>query len=648
MAAAVETDSATETGGRRKVEEAGALSAAAAVAALYAVTHPFDGIAGDSKIYMGRALADLDPGGVGRDLMFRLDQQSGFSVFPKIAAWLVAHTSLSAAAMLLVAASSILWFSAGVVLTGQVARDRVWSRAAIAFVAPAFYGGFSILRYAEPLAEPRPFAEAFVVFAIAAYLAERRLTALALLVLAALFHPLMAAAGVGVLYFCLCAEDRRWIAVAITGLIVVSIGAVVGAPVVARLGVIVDPDWFRFLEDRNAYLLPRLWPATAFVLPAVQALTLLLGAAYAGAAVRRVLVSTLAVGLVGLAVAWFVSDIAHDLLLLQLQTWRMWWLAGFASALALGLCALRLGAGSPREKIALALLVLSWTFSDSWGAVALAALAFVVARATLRLRLDVTDRVARLALIGACCAVVAPAAMNLTQLVELVRGEPGYAPGVLDHLNLAAGDVLLLVCVLLAAFGAPRALARLPRGLVAAFSVIALLGAGVLWNDANSYEAALDKGVRQVDLDRLIGADGDVLWIDATIEPWAWLGRPSWNSYIQAAGSVFSRELAMTYLERARFLIDDGLGDATLVARYANRQRVWHRPLTPRNVATLCARADAPAAILAAVAVDATLDPALKAHIWTPPAVRVESVGGGEKEAGRIERYAVVRCADHR
>jgi hypothetical protein len=38
-----------------------------ALAAIFLMTHAYGGIAGDSKIYMGRALADLDPSGVGRD-----------------------------------------------------------------------------------------------------------------------------------------------------------------------------------------------------------------------------------------------------------------------------------------------------------------------------------------------------------------------------------------------------------------------------------------------------------------------------------------------------------------------------------------------------------------------------------------------------
>ena len=71
------------------------LGAAIAVAAF--LNHPFGGITGDAKIYIGRALADIDPDNVGRDLMFRLDGQSGFTVFRPLARWLVAHLGLETA-----------------------------------------------------------------------------------------------------------------------------------------------------------------------------------------------------------------------------------------------------------------------------------------------------------------------------------------------------------------------------------------------------------------------------------------------------------------------------------------------------------------------------------------------------------------------
>jgi hypothetical protein len=47
---------------------------------VFALGRPYRGIFQDPQIYIGRAVADLDPSGVGRNLMFLHDGQFGFSL----------------------------------------------------------------------------------------------------------------------------------------------------------------------------------------------------------------------------------------------------------------------------------------------------------------------------------------------------------------------------------------------------------------------------------------------------------------------------------------------------------------------------------------------------------------------------------------
>ena len=389
-----------------------------ALAALFAITHPFSGLTGDSQIYMGRALADVDSAGVGRDLMFRLDGQSRFTIFPPIAAWLVARMSVLQAAMLIVAAASALWLCAAILLVRRAAPARVWACAAVLVLAPAAYGGFNLLRHAEALAEPRPFAEAFVILSIAAWLGDRRLVACAALAVAILFHPVMALAGVATIGLCLCIEDRHWL------------------------------------------------------------------------------------------------------------------LAVFAVAVAL------------------------------------------------------------------------------------------------------------------AAFGPSARLATAPRAIAISATVALAALAAFLWNDASSYDRALGRSAHQADLERLTpDSSGDVLWLHASLELWIWLGRPNWSADLQGAGAVFSREIAMTYRDRAQAQIDVGLRDETMIRRIPYNPRTLHPALTKEVVAAICARPDGPAYIVAPVARDTPVDPALNAALWTPPAARVEPLIGDDGiRFERIDAYAVVAC----
>src|SRR6516165_9919177 len=65
---------------------------------VFLLSRPYPGIVQDAYIYMGRALADLDPDGVGRDLMFVHDGQFGFSLFRYMSKAMVAMTGLASAA----------------------------------------------------------------------------------------------------------------------------------------------------------------------------------------------------------------------------------------------------------------------------------------------------------------------------------------------------------------------------------------------------------------------------------------------------------------------------------------------------------------------------------------------------------------------
>lgn len=617
-----------------------------ALVALYALTHPFAGFTGDAQIYMGRALADLDPTGVGTDVMFRLDGQSRFSIFPALAAWLVAHMPPIDAAMLLVGASGALWCAAAVALARAAAPSRPLAVAAVLVLAPTFYGGFNLLRYAEGLAIPRPFAEAFVLFALAAFVANRRLVAMLCLAVAAAFHPIMALAGVATVALCLCMEDRRWL-IAAAALVAAMLAATfAGAPFLDRLRTVIDAEWLDLLKSRNAYLFPHLWPASAWALPAVQAITILVAVRRASPALRRLLLASLIVGAAGVVVALLAGLYEPVLLVMQAQLWRMWWLTAAMAALALGLCALNLGACSARERLSLALLALAWALAQEAGLYAplVAALAFALDRLS---GLKISDEIGRAFWLGAGVAVIAPLAVDLPSL-QLFGGlfQPDFAPAMMPLVLKFAGPPLLFGAVALAAFGLPDALAARVWALGAATAALAAV-AGMFWNDASSFDRKIGGGGRQADLERMMpDRAGDVLWLYGSLEPALWLGRPSWSADMQGAGAVFSRELAMTYRDRARAQIDAGLRDETIIKRVPYRPKTFHPAVTRESVAAICGRKDGPASIVAPVSESAALDPALKAKIWTPPAVRVEMLFKGDGvEFPRLDRYAIVGCA---
>jgi hypothetical protein len=77
------------------------------VLGFFLLSRPYLGIVQDAYVYMGRALADLDPGGVGRDLMFVHDGQFGFTLFRFVAKAMAKSFGLAITAKTLAAMAAL-------------------------------------------------------------------------------------------------------------------------------------------------------------------------------------------------------------------------------------------------------------------------------------------------------------------------------------------------------------------------------------------------------------------------------------------------------------------------------------------------------------------------------------------------------------
>ena len=91
-------------------------------AALWALSHPYAGIIHDGRIYIGRVMADLDPAGIGHDMMFVHDGQFGFSLFPFLIHGLVAHLGPGAAARIVSGLGCLCSFAAATILAMQLIK----------------------------------------------------------------------------------------------------------------------------------------------------------------------------------------------------------------------------------------------------------------------------------------------------------------------------------------------------------------------------------------------------------------------------------------------------------------------------------------------------------------------------------------------
>jgi hypothetical protein len=634
--------------------------AALGVLALFLLARPYSGILHDARLYVGYALAALHPGYLAEDMVLAEKGQSGFTVFPALLVFVVEMFGSSLGAKLVSLAALVLWLGAAAALVMTLSQGRTrWVMLIFVAVLPAHYACYEVFSYAEAMAVPRPFAEAFVLLALALLVAGRKLAALAPLAVAVLFHPIMALPGLAVWYWLTFFDAQERVARPVVGAVVglvalagLTLAALLGVAVADRLFTVVDPIWRDILMTRSPYLFMSAWPLTDWSRLIVQAVTLAIAASLVTGRARSMFIAVAAVALGGVLVSLLFGDVLGSLLVLQVQPWRATWLLAVFAAAGLGLCAVGLWRQGAPARTTLAVLVLAWIESDvPLPALAAAALALTL---TYLPRRPATDyrHVALVAwgVAGACAVLYL--GMHLYAFALLVSDLPGRGGG----LELA-GDLNLLAipaCLLAVLWANARSDSWIFAA-VAGLSLALMFAAMLVWDDRTNWAVATDRFGPDPALAEIVAArPGEVLWIGGGFATWSQAARPNWASRLQGASNVFSRPLALVWDERSRRLAGLGMVNQRLLAPFNGQERMSNEELSLRNLTDaslerLCAAKDAPAWVV--VPASAVGDGQITTTRWSPsswtaPGRNPSFAWDGEHITWtETQDYAVIPCA---
>ena len=607
--------------------------------------HPLGGVSGDGRIYMGRALADLDPAGVGRDLMFTLDGQSAFSVFRILASFLQgALSGAERAAAVISILDLAIWSVAVAVLVRAIVPGRAWIVAlAAALVLPRIYAPWHLIGAGESLAEPRPLAEAGVLLAMAALYRGRPWLCLCALAIAALVHPIMALPGFGVLLVVLGRKDRRWFfAAALCGAAVVVAG-LLGAPLASRLMATFDPAWRAILVARNPYLFLGLWPIDSLTPLVVRAATIALALAWLDAPARRIVMAACCVAALGIVATLVLGDRLFDVLVVQLQLWRALWLPTVLSTIAAGICLAHLPSRGAEGRVALALLAVAWITIDDTTIAPIAAVAAICAFLVMP-RLSRPLAPSLVLGVWICCAIVAGAVLwqEATAARLLIKMVPAGVPvtwQTLCSMNLPAWPILALTF----------AWWRWPDRAATRIGSFAALGVGLvlllsIW-DSRPRPLGASTTMKPDLVAMLDSRKGEVLWTEGD-QAWYWLGRANWNAQIQGSSIVFSREQALLWTRRAQAVVEAGLATDYLLAPWRSPMPLAAPHLDPVRIKTFCAGDDRPVWIVAPLDADTVIADTLGARVWSLPYARGKLLASGDALRWQpLDRYALIPCA---
>lgn len=611
------------------------------VVGLFLLARPYQGIVHDSFLYVGRAMANLDPRGLGLDISFATDGQSAYSLYPRALTFLTERFGPGSAAMVMTAIGLTLWLVAIASLVRSIVPKHA-RIAVLAFVviAPGYYDCFEVFQFGEPFAVPRNIGEAGTLLGVAALASRRRWLGLALMLSAALVHPIMAAPGLAVWLVLQCVADRRWSMVAAGLAAIVLAAAALGMPVAERLLATYDPAW-RMAVDIDAYLFPSRWPMTGWQRLAVNVATVALGIRFLRGPCRPILAAILGVGLAGVFATWLAGDMAGIVLVVQAQPWRALWLVALAAALVLPLVARDLWLQGPAGRAALAMLAIAW-IEPSLGIITLAAGATILIVA--RRRADAVGRhLAIAAGLMTAAIAVATAFVYAKALSDIIAAMP--SGGYLSHTVIWRTQLRLPFGIAVVGwFAASRK--RIATPAIAAGALLLCASALALLDDRTDLVAQLDRGVPDPALARLLPAEpAEILVLDETKMSWFLLGRRNWASRVQSAGMVFSRPLAVTWFERMQKLVKWQLAHGYDPAS-------WNGPLDRddlrpdvADLKSACDEPGGPSMLIVPMPGPVVLPSGLEHVVLPLPRPFIALNAGPSRPWRTIDRFAAIDCA---
>ena len=609
---------------------------------LWLFSHPYAGVIHDARLYVGRALADLDPRGLGTDLLFANDGQSGFTLYrPLIRSGVVAFGP-GWAALLATLVNLCLWFAAAAALFSRFTGGRMLAAAlAAAAVLDPRYGGFDVFRYGEAFASPRPLAEAGVIAAMTCLALRKDALAVLFVLAAGALHPVMALPGVMIVFIVFAAREPRLWFLPLAGAVALIAAAALKLPLADRLFTTVDPAWLKILLARTPYLFASWWRPGDWGRLVVQ--VAIVGLCFAGSTgrLRTLLLAVLVTAAIGVAATLLLCDGLADLLALQLQPWRALWPLALLANAALPILALALWRRGAAGQLALGLLILAWLVCEyDWGGLA-AALACLVGTVVI-LRRPTPPSALLVQVILAMAGVTAAVELVQSLLVVTATLRAALPDGVrVSLLQLWRSGALPAFTVM--ALGAAAFVMR-DRAIglrhVAPLAAVAALATLLLWDDRPPMQRRIESGRPDAALNAAIGeTPGPLLWVGGDAQPWLLARRGAWANSIQGASVVFSRPLAMTWDDRIRRSIGVGFTTESDRTPFTPASH-FAKGLAREGAIKVCNWADAPAAVLIA-----GHRPIPEATYWrpTPPETRI-NYNGKVFVWLTIPEYTVVRC----
>jgi len=542
---------------------------------------PYKGISHDGVLYTAKAFRLLYPEIFNEDIFFKFGFQEGYTIFPYIYAGLMDILGYKTAAFFIAIAGQLLFLFGVVFLAHRLLEKKLLPLFLILLVTFEQYRHiFDLFEFYQT---SRPFSAGLVFIFLAAITSHQWLLAVVAIIIAVLLHPLIALSGLIVAVFLL--PWRYLIAAMLTGSLCLFFLVIFDIRPFGNLLLTFDEEWLEIVRLRSPFLFINdfhrmTWRLLYFLLT-INLIAIISSQGY----LRRILLANVIATFVTLVFSWLLIDQFHNVLLTQLQPWRIIFLFYAISLVALAFLLSKLFKCSLGRLLIVFLLAiyLHMGFLPIWISLLLVPVWYVY-----------RDKTPPAKILWAIAWLVL--ALVLFQFFSDVKSS--YRIGS----NLWRGDSLntilylfdrwhvLILVVLLVLY----VLVEKVHNNAVILGFLTIIALGIL---LASVQRANDRYVSPNDLtvdsirqlQQIIPDDAEILWSNNLENAWYDLNRRFYVSRPQAASVVFNRDYAMKVKERSLPVFNAGFVEGQLDAFGRWGKTVKNKP-DYSSIVGLCAK----------------------------------------------------------
>lgn len=523
--------------------------------ALYLWVRPYHGIRHDGLLYLGQTFMQSDPQGLVHDMFFAFGSQDSYSVVSWFLSLVYQASGVASGQFLVLLIAQVALLAAAYRWMARYVDPReLWVGFVLLIVMQRLYGGFAIFAFGERFVTARTFAEPLLLWSFVLVAERRWAWAAGTWSLGALAHPLMAIPVLAIVWVRGVMADRRvvWLLLGILPLL--ALGYFDVAPF-SGLMRSYDVEWLRLIEKVNRQVLVAHWGTVDHMSLLTDCLVLATAHHYLPFRKPWWAAVVMVSGLLTMA-SLLLGDLAKNQLIIQLQLWRVHWIAHLLALLCLPAVFMALWRLQCSARVAAWALVASVIGANSrsddmWPALIWAALwllggvrAWVPSRPALW-KLGTAVSIA-MVLIGSLQGLL----VNLDALPGATLRTLGMQPA-LWILLVASIPVVTLPVTAVLLHGVVKLRRFYFLLLLLAVAGWAALGARE-WDRRSDWTRYIEThAFTPHPWQGLIPIDAQVYWHPTSLPTWALLRRASYVSYEQGAGLLFNRGTAMTYKARS-------------------------------------------------------------------------------------------------